>query len=420
MRILTFLVLLVFTSSIQAQGFLDSIRRRVTDTVDNAVDEVRSITNQEIGDVNQDVNESTDGLVDEVIPEVPPTVGSSSAAILTPGGTASAQPVSGDPGRLPEPLSWGTPSGNDLRAIDQVIQGLRLGMPEIYVDEILRERGYERSQLHHYTRQQTTDDGRLIRTQRIRYLTVEPSSAFIEELDDGELKDMVLAAQRLVDANQQTASNPEPGLREQRRTRTSRTAGQSVSGTSAPRNLQLVYVISYEQIFNQEVMQFDLEATMEQVRATFGPSTFPDDQLRSGMAFRTSPGTTLIYHDASLLSPDYRTSLVESVPELRLGHTEAVYNALRVPCGGPENPWGAPGGGGCLTGWSDAFANDFQRQMELNRAILSPYMRIGAARSGAGIETRLEWSYLQSERQMRESNAEKVARDNAPAAELDF
>ncbi len=382
MRILTFLVLLVFTGSIQAQGFLDSIRRRVTDTVDNAVDEVRSITNQEIGDVNQDVNESTDGLVDEVIPEVPPTVGSSSAAILTPGSTASTQPVSGDPGRLPEPLFWGTPSGNDLRAIDQVIQGLRLGMPEIYVDEILRERGYERSQLHHYTRQQTTDDGRLIRTQRIRYLTVEPSSAFIEELDDGELKDMILAA--------------------------------------GPRNQQLVYVISYEQIFNQEVMQFDLEATMTQVRATFGPSTFPDDQLRSGMAFRTSPGTTLIYHDASLLSPDYRTSLVESVPELRLGHTEAVYNALRVPCGGPENPWGAPGGGGCLTGWSDAFANDFQRQMELNRAILSPYMRIGAARSGAGIETRLEWSYLQSERQMRESNAEKVARDNAPAAELDF
>jgi hypothetical protein len=52
--------------------------------------------------------------------------------------------------------------------------------------------------------------------------------------------------------------------------------------------------------------------------------------------------------------------------------------------------------------------------------VLSPYMRIQGARSTAGIETRLEWSYLQSERGMRESHAQEVARENAPPAQLDF
>ncbi len=380
MRSVTLLILLVFASSVQAQGFLDSIRRRVNDTVNNAVDEVRSITNQEIDDANRDVSQSTDGLVDDVIPQVP-----ANAGVSIPPAVPSGASSSGQTGVLSNTLYWGTPSGNDLLASEQEIQGLRIGMPAMDVDQALTERGYESNTPQQYFKRQLTDDGRVIRTQRVRYLTVQPSREFIDELEEGALKNRVLEAQR-------TGSG----------------------------NLELVYVILYEQIYNQEVRQFDADTMIGQARAAFGPSTFPDDVLRNGMAFRTSPDTTLMYHDASLLSIDFRNSLVESVPERGMGHREAVFNALRAPCGGPENPWGAPGGGGCPNGWLDAIPDDFDRQLELARAVLSPYMRIKLTSSGAGIETRLEWSYLQSERGMRERNAEKAARDSAPAAELDF
>ncbi|MCB1669749.1 MAG: hypothetical protein R3F41_05285 [Gammaproteobacteria bacterium] len=425
MRILTVLLLLIFASSVQAQGFLDSIRRRVNDTVNNAVDEVRSVTNQEIGDVNQDVSDSTDGIVDDVVPQVPSTVGISSTGIS--GSTTSSTPavVASGQGGMPANLFWGTPSGNDLLAINQEIQGLRVGMPAMYVDQILKDRGYESNAPQFYFKQQKTDDGQIIRTQRIQYLTVEPSQQFIDELPEGELKDRVLQAQQVVSENQQTvgSSSRQPSARELRIAGTDArdiSARRSASAPAGPRSLELVYLIQYDQIYNQDVRKFDLETMISQARGAFGPSTFPDDIYRNGMAFRSSPDTTLIYHDASLLSPEYKNSLIEAVPDRGMGHREAVFDALKAPCGGPENPWGASGGGGCPNGWLDAIPDNFDKQMELARAVLSPYMRINLSSSGAGITTRLEWSYLQGERGMRERNAEQEARDNAPAAQLDF
>jgi hypothetical protein len=286
----------------------------------------------------------------------------------------------------------------------------------MFVDEILRERGYESFQLQQYHKRQTDDAGRLIRTQRISYYTVQPTQEFIDELESGELKDMILEAQRVINANQQAAQDAAATARDAR----TRESGRGSSDTNVPRNLELVYVILYEQLYDQNNTQFDLDAAIAQVRGVFGPSTFPFDPNlpRQGMAFNKSPDRTLIYHDASLLSEDYKTDLVKSVPGVKLGHMSAVYNALLAPCGGPES-LGVAGGGGCPNGYLDAFP-DFDKQMELNRAVLSPYMRIQGARSTAGIETRLEWSYLQSERGMRESHAQEVARENAPPAQLDF
>jgi|GEM_PF-3097283 len=415
MRILLLLILLVSTSSVHAQGFLRNIRERVESTVNNAVEEVESITNQEVNEVNQEVYQSTDGIVEDVIPQVSTNgVSTSSTATSVPAPVTSST-TGLSQGVLPEPLVWGAPSGNDRRAIDQVIQGLRLAMPAMYVDQILKERGYQTQIDGAYAIQQMADDGRLMRTQRIRYLAVQPSQGFIDELEEGELRDMILQAQQAIVENQQAAQNSVRAARDAR----SREARQRSSGSNIPRNLELVSLIMYEQIYNQSVARFDLDTAVAQARDFFGPSTFDFSVSNQGMAFNKSPERTLIYHDASLLPDDYKSSLVKSVPGVRLGHMEAVYRALLAPCGGPENPWGAPGGGGCPPGYSDAFP-EFDRQMELNRAVLGPYMRIQGARSGAGIETRLEWSYLQGERGMRERNAEKVARENAPAAELDF
>lgn len=321
-----------------------------------------------------------------------------------------------DQGVLPDPLFWGTPSGNKLRAIDQEIQGLRLGMPVMNVDQILTERGYQKNMGGQYSKQQTNEDGIIVRTQRIGILAVEPSQEFIDELEDGELKDMVLKAQLLINENQQAAQSSAGAARD---ARSSRDVRRSSSGSNIPRNLELVYLIYYQQIYNQDYQKFDLDAAIAQARSVFGPSTFPDDQLRAGMAYKTSPETTLIYHDASLLPAEYKTALVKSVPGVKLGHMEAVYNALRIPCGGPEHPWGPPGGGGCLPGSGDAYP-DFEKQMELNRAIWGPYMRIKNIDGRAGLEIRLEWSYLQSERGMRERHQEQVARDKAPAANVEF
>ena len=412
MRILLLLILLVCTTSVQAQGFLRSIRERVESTVNNAVEEVESITNQEINDVNQDVYQSTDGIVDNVIPQVS-TNGVSTTSSNSTVGLNANQSTGAPQGNVTNLRFWGTPSGNDLRAIDQEIQGLRLGMPVMYVDQILQERGYQRQLNGAYSKQQLADDGRIARTQRIVIGAVEPSQDFIDELAGGALKDRVLEAQQLINENQQAAQNSA----RQARTRESRRSASATN--SVPRNLELVFLILYEQLYDQNVTQFDLDTVMDQVRSNFGPSTLPDDIRRSGLAFNSTPDSALIYHDAALLSDDYKNSLIDEVPEVRIGHKEAVYYALGAPCGGQENIGGPPGGGGCPPGWSDAFP-DFEKQMELNRAVLSPFMRIKGARSGAGIETRLEWSYLQSERGIRERNAEEVARQNAPAAELDF
>ena len=326
-------------------------------------------------------------------------------------------------GNLPDPLFWGTPSGNDLKAIDQEIQGLSLAMPVMQVEQILLERGYEKSAGGFYLKRQLNDDGNIVRTQRIGVLAVEPSREFIDELEDGDLKDRVLQAQQFIDENRQAAqSNVRNARSRESRTREARGRASRSTATRSfiPGSLELVYLIQYEQTYDRNYARFDLTTTLDQARAAFGPSTFPEDGLRRGMAFNLVPEQALIYHDASLLSEEYRNSLVEAVPEVRLGHAEAVYDALRVPCGSSANPWGAPGGGGCPPGWSDAFPDDLEKQLELTRAVYSPYMRIKAARSGAGIETRLEWVYLQSERGIRERYAEQAARESAPAAELDF
>lgn len=417
MRILLLVFLLVFTSSVQAQGFLRNIRDRVANTVNNVVEEVESVTNQEINEVNQEVYESTDGIVEGVVPPV-----STGGVSASPAGTSVPTPVTSastglSQGVLPDPLVWGSRSGNDLRAIDQVLQGLRLGMPAMYVDQILLERGYQRQVDGAYAIQQVADDGRLIRTQRIRVGAVEPSSEFIDELQDGELKNMIHAAQQAIEENQQAAQNAARSARDANSREARRRT--SSSDSNVPGSLELVYLIMYEQIYNQEVARFDLDTAIGQARNFFGPSTFDFSVSNRGMAFGKTAERTLLYHDASLLPDDYKSSLVKEVPGVRLGHMEAVYQALLAPCGGPENPWGAPGGGGCAVGYTDAYP-DFEKQMELNRAVLSPYMRIQGARSGAGLETRLEWSYLQSERAMRERYEEQFARDNAPPAQLDF
>ncbi|MBT8146577.1 MAG: hypothetical protein KJN90_06950, partial [Gammaproteobacteria bacterium] len=408
MRILLLLFLLVCTSSVQAQGFLRNIRERVESTINNAVEEVESITNQEINEVNQDVYQSTDGIVEEVVPQVSTNgvaTSSSPSSVPTP---VVSEATGLSQGVLPDPLVWGASSGNDRRAIDQVIQGLRLAMPAMHVGQILQERGYERQIDGAYAVQHFTDDGRLIRTQRIRYLSVEPSQEFIDELEPGELKDMILEAQRVIAENQQAAQSSARAARDSR----SREARRSATST-VPRNLELVFLILYEQIYQTNNTAFDFAAAFAQARDFFGPSTFDFSVSNSGMAFNKQPERTLIFHDAALLPDDYKTSLVKNVPGVKLGHMEAVYRALLAPCGGAENPWGAAGGGGCPNGYSDAYP-DFEKQMELNRAVIGPYMRIQGARSGSGIETRLEWSYLNGERRMRERHAEETTRQNTP------
>ncbi|MBT8145532.1 MAG: hypothetical protein KJN90_01690, partial [Gammaproteobacteria bacterium] len=226
--------------------------------------------------------------------------------------------------------------------------------------------------------------------------------------------DMILEAQRVVAANEQAAQDSARAARDAR----SREARRS-SSSIGPRNLELVSLILYEQIYQTNNTAFDFDAAFAQARDFFGPSTFDFSVSNSGMAFNKSPQRTLIFHDAALLPDDYKTSLVKNVPGVKLGHMEAVYRALLAPCGGSENPWGAAGGGGCPPGYIDAYP-DFDKQIELNKAVLGPYMRVQGARSGSGIETRLEWSYLNSERRMRELNAEQMIRQNTPAPDLDF
>jgi len=193
MRTLILLLTLFLINSAQAQGLLNSVRKRVTETVNSAVEEVRSTTNRE-------VNSSTDGIVEEAIPNT--TSASASGQPSSQPGASANQAVE-SPSYLPPELSWSTPPVDGTRALDVEVQGLRIGMPELFVDKILRERGYESRTLQVYTKQELNDAGQLLRRWNISYQTVEPTQEFIDELEE-PLKSMVLEAQQIINAGSQS------------------------------------------------------------------------------------------------------------------------------------------------------------------------------------------------------------------------
>ena len=282
-------------------------------------------------------------------------------------------------------------------------------MPEIFVDEILRERGYESRTLQVYTKRELSDAGQLLRRWNISYQTVEPTQEFIDELEE-PLKSMVLEAQQIINAG----SQPQAGSGRDSRTRDSRTrdSRQSSAPASAyvPPTLRLVYLIEYDQVFGN-ASNFDGDQVLEQVRAGFGDSTYTIvGYARSGAAFDTSADKSFIYHDTSLVPAEYKEDLIYSAPNR---NQRGMFESFLHPCGSQQS--------GCVPAAGlDAFPDDLGRQLDVARLAYGPYMKIRFGSNFIGLNTRLEWVYLQGEKGIRERFADKLARENAPGATIDF
>lgn len=393
MSYLSLILLVVITGRAEA-GWLDNVKSRAQGIMDNKAREIEN-------NITGSVEDALSGQPEQENTPPPSQPSTAPTPVVNETNTAAYEF-----GKLQDHPFWFIAPEGSTKAMDVAIKGLRLGMPEMFAEEALIKEGFKKVNYNAYVRI-VKDGDTVTKRDDISFLAVEPSEEFINELDE-PLKSQVLKAKEIIEENNRSKEEARQAARSgDRMARQRSSADNNIPGT-----LQLIYKISYNQSFNQSTKQ-DPMAMRQQLVSIFGEPSYANTKVSpyflAGAAFDMNPQTDLYYHDAAYIPPAKKEALIKKA---KVNEQKGVYDGFVHPC--------ASGAGGRCPGlaMSAAYPDDFNLQMEASRIMQAPYL--GIRFKGSKLETTLEWTYLQSEKSLRQYHTKAVAAENAPVATVDF
>jgi len=323
---------------------------------------------------------------------------------------------------------WNVAPSGSTKVQDVEIKGLRLGMPEVLVDEILTKEGFEKTGLTSYskelveingkqvevTRSQQTgksanERGTLIKRYIVQYKAVKADDALLEELED-PLKGMIKKGKKKLQEIKDKYARQQTDSRLQRGSGTRPQYDRYPVDTSA---FKLVYEIEYRQAFAHG-SQFDQPALMGQIKGIFGEPTYAPESThaRNGSAFGTNEASWLIYHDAALVPVEKREALLEGVE--KKGDRWAMKNGFSHPCGASpyENKMN------CVNTPLSVAYPDLGRRLDAARILYAPVMMVNF--QSPVITTKLAWEYIKSAPSIRGYFNKNQAYKALPKAQAEF
>jgi len=328
--------------------------------------------------------------------------------------------------------------------LDIPLKGIRLGMPLRIAHNILTEQGFEyltnkneyrkevrnvNGDIRAYSQEELRTlsrsgqgKGELLERYLIKLHYTDVSAAMQAELDP-QRQAMIAQAEEIRATEQAESAALGDRSRSARGPRQSREGMRGGMRDSRPaKSLQaasylnglpvsLLTYIEYRQLYYGD-QRFDYEAAKQQARKVFGPPNYNNRQAayRRGAASKTSPEHQLVYADVLLVPAAKREALVQQAnPEVHY----AMKQGMSHPCSGIQRR--------CVNGApvAKAFPGNLEKQLELARLQLAPYM-IVTHDTSKGMKITQEWQYLTSGDTVREHFAKERAEEAQPVATPSF
>ncbi|MCF8474411.1 MAG: hypothetical protein K9G26_06910 [Emcibacter sp.] len=394
---------------IYAQSWLKGIKSKIKETVEQKIVE-------EAKDAVDSQNEETDQKDMSTSSEEPKQ--------------SSTQSVK-DPAKLDlyggHNAPWNVAHADSKKVLDIKIKGMRLGMPEVLINDILVDEGFEKigynvyskdlveinGQQEEVTRSQqrgksVEEKGKLIKRYTIEYQTVAVDDETMNEFDDS-LKALIKNGKKKFNEIKEKYTQQQGDYRGQRGERKKIEYEQFPVDTSA---FKLVYSFSYTQSFANG-SQYDQASLMAQIRDLFGPPTYAPESVhaRDGSAFGTNELNWLIYHDAAFAPVAQREELLVGVD--KKGDRWAMKNSFSHPCGAsPYNNMN------CVAAPITSAYDTLSRRLEAARIIYAPVMMVQF--QSPIISTKLAWEYIKSAESIRDYYNKNNAYQKLPKAKADF
>lgn len=412
-NIISIVSVVLVSLSINAQAnWLDRIKSKVEETVDQTISTVKKPTDSQ----KENTEEST-----QKMPDKPTTSG------YTAPPSETTPTFSDDAAKL---IVLEEAPQNSPSVLDLPLKGIKLGMPARVAHDRLTEAGFGyisysdqymmevrkiNGQIGNYRQEDlrrfssVEEKGELIKRYLIKFLAYNVSDEILNEMDT-ERKAMIREAQ--VAYEKEKTQQAQAATDRMSRHRVSGNNSNQTSSRFTGQPVQLIYYIEYKQFFG-DGQQFDYRAALDQAKQVFGEPNYnpKSSHARSGAAYQTSPEYNLVYADVLLTSAKEKEAMVQQAnPKQHY----VMKQGFSHPCSGVMR-------GRCVNGAhpESAFPGNLDMQLNLARLQGAPFMLV-SPETAKGMKIVQEWQYLLGGDSVRKAFRQKNAEAAKPKASVDF